>query len=279
MARGYNSCKLRGSAMIFASHVNEIVINPFWESKERTDKLMNKFTLQIGLFVVTCLLALSFPLYAIFWIHPHFTGIVAFEKEVNAKQIANHISKRLIFNGANKTFTQESITDSFTETLKEAQVDFDLTKIKIFSSRGEVLYSTDAQDIGAFNTAPYFTDIVSKGEIFSKTLHKNEKSMEGEIVKKDVVETYVPLMRDQNFKGAFEIYYDITYSEHRIGKFIIQSHITILMVSLSLLLCILLTSLSAIMYLKKLLKTEKKLQILKDRLPSLYDFSLGEMDE
>ena len=279
MAKGYNSCKLRGSAMIFASHVNEIVINPFWESKERTDKLMNKFTLQIGLFVVTCLLALSFPLYAIFWIHPHFTGIVAFEKEVNAKQIANHISKRLVVDGANKTLTQESITDSFTETLKEAQVDFDLTKIKIFSSRGEVLYSTDTQDIGAFNTQPYFTNIVSKGEIFSKTLHKNEKSMEGEIVKKDVVETYVPLMRDQNFKGAFEIYYDITYSEHRIGKFIIQSHIIILIVSLSRLLCILLTSLSAIMYLKKLLKTEEKLQILKDRLPSLYDFSLGEMDE
>jgi hypothetical protein len=265
--------------MIFASHVNEIVINPFWQSKERTDKLMNKFNLQIGLFVVTCLLALSFPLYAIFWIHPHFTGIVAFEKEVNAKQIANHISKMLVFDGANKTLKQESITDSFTETLKEAQVDFDLTKIKIFSSRGEVLYSTDTQDIGALNTEPYFTDIVSKGEIFSKTVHKNEKSMEGEIVKKDVVETYVPLMRDQNFKGAFEIYYDITYSKNRIGQFVMQSHVVILLVSLALLLCILLTSLSAIMYLKKLLKTEKKLQILKDHLPSLYDFSLGEMDE
>jgi hypothetical protein len=177
---------------------------PFWEPEERTDKLMNKFTLQIGLCIATCLLALSFPFYAIFWIHPHFTGIVAFEKEVNAKQVANHIAKMLVFDSTNKTLTKESITDSFLEVLKEAQVDFDLTKVKIFSSRGEVLYSTDAQDIGAFNTNPYFTDIVSQGKIFSKIVHKDEKTMEEEIVRKDVVETYVPLMRDQDFKGAFE---------------------------------------------------------------------------
>jgi hypothetical protein len=240
---------------------------------------MNKLTWQIGLLVVTCLLALSFPIYAIFWIHPQFTGIAAFEKEVNAKQIANHISKMLFIDVESNTITKESITDSFIDTLKEAQVDFDITKIKIFSSSGEVLYSTESQDIGAINAEPYFADIVSKGKIFSKTLLKNEKSLEGEIVKKDVVETYVPLMRGQNFKGAFEIYYDITYSTNRIRNFIMQSHVVILIVSFSILLCILLTSLSAIMCLKKKLKAEKKLQILKAQLPSLYDFSLGAMDE
>jgi hypothetical protein len=51
------------------------------------------------------------------------------------------------------------------------------------------------------------------------------------------------------------------------------------MISLSLLLCILLTSLSAIMYLKKLLKTEKKLQMLKEQIPPLYNLSLDEIDE
>ena len=240
---------------------------------------MNNFTRQIVLLVITCLLALAFPLYAIFWIHPQFTGIAAFEKEVNAKQIAKHISKMLVFDGANKTLTQENITDSFIETLKEAQEDFDITKIKVFSSRGKVLYSTDAQDIGDFNRQPYFTNIVSKGEIFSKTVHKDEESMEGETVKKDVVETYVPLMRNQKFKGAFEIYYDITYSVDRIGRFMVQSHVVILTVSLSLLLCILLTSLSAIRFLKRMHTAEEKLKTLKEQLPSLYDFSLGKEDE
>lgn len=240
---------------------------------------MNKVTLQIVLFIATCLLALSFPLYAMFWIHPQFTEIVTFEKEVSAKQVANHVSKMLRIDNSAKSLAPESITDSFIETLKEAQVDFDLTKVKIFSAKGEVLYSTDAQDIGTFNTNPYFTDIVAKGKKFSETVHKDEKTLEDEIVKKDVVETYIPLMRNQNFIGAFEIYYDITYGKHSIGRFVTQSHIVIFMVSVLLLLCILLTSLSAFLYARKLLKTEKQLQRLKDQIPPLYDLSSDENDE
>ena len=80
--------------------------------------------------------------------NPHFTEIVTFEKEVNAKQIANHISQMLVLDNTNKTVTKESITKSFTETIKEAQVDFDLIKIKVFSASGKVLHLTDDQDIG-----------------------------------------------------------------------------------------------------------------------------------
>jgi len=240
---------------------------------------MNKITYQIGLVLATCLLALSFPFYAMFSIHPHFTEIVTFEKEVNAKQIANHISKMLVLDDTNKTLTKESITESFIETLKEAQLDFDLTKIKVFSASGEVLHSTDAQDIGVINTNTYFTSIVSKGGTFSKKVHKNEKTMEGEIVKKDVIETYVPLLRDHHFIGAFEIYYDITYSGHSISKYVAKSHLIIFMISLSLLLCILTISLSSIIYLKKLLKTEKKLQTIKDQMPPLYNLPRDETDD
>ena len=240
---------------------------------------MNKFTFQIGLIVVSCLLALAFPLYTIFFIYPHFTEIITFEKEVNAKQIANHITKMLVLDRTEKTLTRESITDSFAKILKEAQLDFDLTKIKVFSSRGEVLYSTEAQDIGTINTHPYFTDTVSKGKIFSNVVRRNEKSLEEEIVKKDVIETYVPLMRDQHFIGAFEIYYDITYAEFSISNFIEKSRIIILIVSLSLMLCILFISLSTIVYLKKLRKTEKKLQILKDQISPLYHLSPDDTNE
>lgn len=240
---------------------------------------MNKFICQIGLVIISGLFVLSFPLYAMFWVYPHFTQIVTFEKEVSAKQIANHISKMLVVDTETKTLTRESITDNFIETLKEAQSDFDLTKIKIFSSRGEVLYSSDAQDIGEFNTNSYFTDIVSKGKKFSKVVHKDEKTMEEEVVKKDVVETYVPLIRDQHFIGAFEIYYDITYSEHSFNKFVVKSRFIIVMASLFLLLCILVISLSAITYLKKLQKTEKKMQMLKDKVPALYNLSLDDTDD
>lgn len=240
---------------------------------------MNKHTYQIAFIIFSCLFVLSFPLYTIFWIYPHFTKIITFEKEVNAKQIATHITKMLVVDKTTKTLTRESITDNFVEVLKEALLDFDLTKIKVFSSKGEVIYSTDSQDIGDVNTNPYFTDIIAQGKNFSKVVHRDEKTLENKIVKKDVVETYVPLMRDQHFVGAFEIYYDITYSKHSISKFVSNSRTIILLLSLFLLLSILSFALSAIIYRKKLLKTEEKLQTLKDQMPPLYNLSPDETDE
>ena len=239
----------------------------------------NKFACQIGLVIASCLFVLSFPLYSIFWVYPHFNKIITFEKEVSAKQIAYHISKMMDIDSGASTITRASITDRFVQTLKEAQSDFDLTKIKVFSSQGEVLYSTDSKDIGTFNTKPYFADIISQGKIFSKIVHSNEKTMEGEVVKKNVVETYIPMLRDKNFIGAFEIYYDITYSGHLTRKFITKSLIVIILASLFLLLCILLISFSAMTSLKKQLKTEEEIQVLKDKVPPLYNLSHDDTDE
>lgn len=232
---------------------------------------MNKFSYQVGLIIAATVFVLVLPLYTIFWVYPHFTDIVTFEKEVDAKQIASHITKMMGINHSTTTLTKESITDDFIMTLKEAQADFDLTKVKIFSAGGEVLYSTDANDIGTFNTNPYFIEKVAKGKSFTMVVPQNKKTMEGEVVRKDVVETYVPLIRNQQFIGAFEIYYDITYSDHIISKFVTESRIIILFVTLFLLLCIFLISLSAISYLKKLNKAEMKVQHLKEQIPTLYN--------
>jgi len=251
----------------------------FYRPEEENYIVMNKFTCQIGLLIAACLFVLSFPLYTIFWVYPHFTAIITFEKEVSAKQIANHISKMLVTDSMTNTLTRESITDHFAATLKEAQVDFDLTKIKVFSASGEVLHSTEAKDTGTFNTNPYFADIVSKGKIFSQVVHRDEKTMEDEIVQKDVVETYVPLMRDNRFIGAFEIYYDISYTDHSISKFVEKSRIIIVLVSLVILLCILFISFSVIISRQQQLKTEQQLQNLKDQLPPLYTIYPDETDD
>lgn len=240
---------------------------------------MNRLSCQIGLIVASTLFVLGFPLYTIFWVYPHFTDIITFEKEVDAKQIANHLSKMIAIDSTTTTLTKGSISQDFIMTLKEAKADFDLTKVKIFSAQGEVLYSTDAKDIGTLNTKPYFIDTVAKGKHFTKIVQHNDKTMEGEVVKKDVVETYVPLVRNQQFIGAFEIYYDMTYSEHMVRKFMAESRIIILCVSFFLLLSILLISLTTISYLKKWLQAEKKVQVLKDQIPTLYNLPLDEEDK
>jgi hypothetical protein len=54
----------------------------------------------------------------------------------------------------------------------------------------------------------------------------------------DVVETYVPLMRDGNFRGAFKIYYDITARKQQLDKLLSRSSALVLIIALGLLLSI-----------------------------------------
>ena len=239
---------------------------------------MNRFACQLGLGLVSCLLALSVPLYVIIWIYPHFTAIISFEKEVDAGQIANHVAKMLVLDSASKTLSRESISESFVKILEEARADFDLTKVKIFSPHGEVIYSTDPQEIGTLNSNQYFSDMVAQGKIFTQVVRHDEKTMEGETVRKDVVETYVPLLRGRDFIGAFEIYYDITYTEHIVSKFVAKSRGIILVLSLLLLLSVFFLSFSAITFLRKWRDAEEGMQRLQERIPPLYGLSSDKME-
>ena len=49
-------------------------------------------------------------------------------------------------------------------------------------------------------------------------MQKDAKSLEDQIMTVDVVETYVPIMHEDNFLGAFEIYFDITNRNQELSK-------------------------------------------------------------
>lgn len=89
---------------------------------------------------------------------------------------------------------------------------FDLYKIKIFSGKGTIIFSTDPSELGVVNEKPYFHSVVAKGEVFQKRVAKDSFSAQGIKVTRDVVETYVPIMGGDGFHGAVEIYTDITDS-------------------------------------------------------------------
>ncbi len=98
----------------------------------------------------------------------------------------------------------------FAKTIDKTKTEFGIEKMKVFSKWGEIIYSTDSIDIGKVNREQYFHTIVAAGNIKTKMVERKTKTLEGRIVTADVVETYVPIMSDGEFLGAFEIYYDIT---------------------------------------------------------------------
>ena len=113
--------------------------------------------------------------------------------------------------------------------------DFQLERLKIFLHSGEFIYSTHSADIGNFNKETYFHDIVAKGKTYTKVVQKDTTTLEGRLVPSDVVETYIPILRNGKFVGAFEIYYNITEKKENLDTLLFQASSIMIVIAVSLL--------------------------------------------
>jgi diguanylate cyclase (GGDEF)-like protein len=130
----------------------------------------------------------------------------------------------------------------FVDIAGKAIADFGLMKIKVFAPDGETVYSSAEKDIGKINERDYFHDTVAKGQVFTKVVYKDEKSLEGQAVSEDVVETYVPIMHAGTFAGAFEVYFDITENKKELDNLVFKSNSLLLLIAAGLLLAVLVIS-------------------------------------
>jgi signal transduction histidine kinase len=186
--------------------------------------------------IVSLVLIAALPTYIIFFLNPTFTTLLVETTKDNAVRVANHfVSWRLL----EKTKLEKGFpgVDIMTD-IERLKSDFDLLKLKVFSDSGEVTFSTDHYDIGDINREEYFHEIVRKGITHSEVILQGNESLEGQKMAADVVETYVPLMRDDKFLGAFEIYYDITARKKQLDNLLRSSSVSVLSLALVLLIAI-----------------------------------------
>jgi len=192
-----------------------------------------------NIFFVSVAIAVALPLYNVFFVHPLFTKMLTGEVRDDAISIARHLSSMVI--PENTELVKDSIDFVGLNEAVKHQNDFGLTKLKVFSKSGEIIFSTDPEDLGSINKERYFHEVLTKGNVYAKVLRKHTESLEGQTVSADVVETYVPLMRDGTFLGAFEIYYDITAKKEHLDKLLKRSAGLIFTVAFGLLIAITVT--------------------------------------
>ncbi|WP_417454533.1 sensor histidine kinase [Kiloniella sp.] len=201
-----------------------------------------------GIFIVSLLIAVTFPLADYFIVLPMFSGFVTQHTEEEAIRAANHLADDLIIPN-NKDISAVSLSKEMHRNALLFAHGMGLIKFKLFAPDGTIVYSTDAEDIGKINKNDYFHNIVAKGGIYTRLIRKDKLSLENETVTQDVVETYVPLMRDsdqKHFRGAFEIYYDVTDRMAEIDRLILLSTLVLGSVALGLLFIVFLTLRSAV---------------------------------
>jgi PAS domain S-box-containing protein len=184
--------------------------------------------------LLACLaVAALFPLYYGFVLTPAYHHLLTRLSEDEARRTAVHLIRTLGI--GHMPLDQTSLKPELLASIANLKDDFQLEKLKIFDPAGRVLFSTEPGELNTINRNPYFTDKVAKGEIYSHLVVKGGRSMENEPIGRDVVEIYIPILFDQAFLGAFEIYYDITAARTHLFSLVRRSSLILMFIALSML--------------------------------------------
>ncbi len=106
------------------------------------------------------------------------------------------------------------VTDESVRVLNFTTEAGDVFRYKFFGPDGTVTVASHPEDIGTSNTKNYFTEQVQKGEPFVK-IEASEEFSDGREV---ISEAYVPIMTAGVFRGAIEVYVDMTSKDAEFRK-------------------------------------------------------------
>jgi hypothetical protein len=210
--------------------------------------------------IISIIVVIVLPIYNMVFVYPSITHLFAKSSSHDATNIAKQFMS--IFENRPGNLDEDLSDPHLVKDIGTLKDIFGLSKLKVFSKSGEILFSTDSKETGNINTETYFHDIVSQGKIYTKVVKNNTESLEHEIISGDVVETYVPLMKEGVFQGAFEIYYDITDKKHDFDRLLLISFV----ISIVLAVGVLLTSLMNVVKERRMSIERKRAQDERERL-------------
>ena len=210
--------------------------------------------------IISICVVILLPIYNAAFLYPSFTRLFTQSISNDATNIAKQFMA--IFGNQTSDLAENLLDPDILNQISTLKDIFGLSKLKIFSRSGEIVFSTDSNEMGIINTETYFYDIVAQGSIYTKVIKKNTESLEHEVMSSDVVETYVPLMKEGVFQGAFEIYYDITDKKQKLDKLLLISFLIVIVLALG----VLLTSIVNVVKEKRMFIERKRAQDERERL-------------
>lgn len=217
-----------------------------------------------NLLFLSLAIAIILPGHEFLVVHPAYHDLLTEETENEAIRYASYMVRTLGLE--NQPFTRERLPDGLQKSLRPVARDKRLVKLRIFSSPGQIIFSTKADEIGDINKQSYFHEIVAKGQPYSKVVQKDHPTAEGVVAQIDVVETYVPFMVGDTFAGAIEVYYDVTESVANIKALSFHSMTNTLVLTFGFLLAIGLALYRAYVSLQERASAEEALRLVNEGL-------------
>ena len=218
--------------------------------------LPSSFFRSLVFFALVAVLVL--PVYTFFYLTPAVQNFIIQSKEFQATRVALHMESKLI-SDKSVQLGKHILTEDVLKKIKGTSRDFNLWKVRIVFPDGEILFSSDSNEIGQTLDAELFHETVNKGTRFTQLRIKGEKSLQGQVMPADIVETYVPILRDNKTIGVFEIYYDITATRQKLNKLLWQFYTTLFPIALILIIAVVGSCRRANRNIAKRIEAEEKL--------------------
>ena len=171
-----------------------------------------------NILILTAIIIIALISYNFFLTTPSFTRLLIDTTQNDAVRITRHLASTMLISEKTE-IGKDSLNVQLFKEIDKIKEDFELMNLKVFSPSGEVVFSSDPEEVGEINQNAYFQDSVAKGKVYAVVVPKDKDSLEGRKVTSDVLETYVPLMSDGKFLGALEVYYDITERKSSTSSF------------------------------------------------------------
>jgi hypothetical protein len=169
-----------------------------------------------GIFFTALSLTGALMLYIYIFVHPAYRELlVGHAEDESVRYVAFLVHA---FDLAHQPLEIGLIPDGIAQDVGRFSRDEPLIKLRVFDATGKIVFSTLPKEIGRINKYDYFHKQVASGEVYSKTVCKDNFTAEMEIVQTDLIETYVPIMADGQFRGAIETYFDFTQSSRALGR-------------------------------------------------------------
>lgn len=183
-----------------------------------------------NLFFIVLVIAACMPFYTLFVLHPAYRQQLIIDTEEESTRFAIFLVRSLRLEGIR--MERDQLPATIVEQVQMVKRVRQLIKLRFFSPDGEIIFSTEAAEIGKANSSDYFRNIVAKGQVYSKVVEKDHKTADGAVSKIDVVETYVPFMAGGRFGGAIEVYSDITARAGKINALTLRTTLILALFSL-----------------------------------------------
>ena len=182
-----------------------------------TVRIMYRNSILLLIAASSLLIVLALPLYLKFIAYPAYQEFLVHNVEQEMKVLASQMVKGQHFPAP---ISQGSdLPAKFIKDVEYIQRTVGLPKIKIFSTEGIIVYSTDPADIGNRTSKYFFPKMMMDG--LPRTDLKIMKSA-GQTGQIQLIETYVPIIDQGVAVGAFEIYRDITGLELTFERMILD---------------------------------------------------------